>query len=186
MAKSLGNFITIKAFLKEHSPRLLRFLVLKNHYRSPLNYTKRAVLQAEKELERMDEFINKAKAQTLKQKTSAKNPKLSVFEQDFEKAMEDDFNTPRALAVIFQLIRSGKASKESLSFLKKTDNFFHFIFEKEAKAKPLKNVLALVRLRQKYREEGNWQGADKARKKVERLGWRIEDTLAGPKLKKIK
>ncbi len=180
MAKSLGNFITIKDFLKKHSPRLLRFLVLKNHYRSPLDYTKKAVLQAEKELERMDEFINKSKRQNLKRKSPSKKPNLK---KDFERAIEDDFNTPKALAVIFRLIRSGKATKENLSFLKETDKFFHFIFSKETKPKLPRNVLNLVKLREKYRQEKNWLKADEIRRKIKQIGYQVEDTKKGPEIK---
>ena len=62
MSKSLGNFITVKDFIQEHSPRILRLLVLKAHYRSPIDYSPSLLVQVERELERIDEFIEKLKA----------------------------------------------------------------------------------------------------------------------------
>ena len=177
MAKSLGNFITIQDFLKKHTARLLRFLVLKNHYRSPLDYTEKAILQAKKELQRIDEFTDKLKMKSLKRKVI--NKKI-----DFEKAMEDDFNTPKAMAVIFQLIRSGKTTEESLSFLEETDEFFHFIFSKKTKPKIPKDILILVELREKYRQRKNWLKSDEIRREMIDLGYLVEDTKQGPKIKK--
>jgi len=177
MSKSLGNFVTIKDFLKDRSPRLLRFLVLKNHYRSPLDYTEKSILQAEKELERIDAFLGSK---------ASKKQNLSGFKKEFEKAMQDDFNTPKAMAVIFKLIRKKQPDRESIKFLREADKFLSFIFTKEPKEKPPINISELANLRETYRKQKNWQKADQIRKEVGKLGWRIEDTETGPKLKKIK
>ena len=180
MAKSLGNFITVKSFLEKYSPRLLRFIILKNHYRSPFDYTEKSIRQAEKELEKIDQFVDKIRLT----KNTKKQNDLNC-EKDFRQAVEDDFNTPKALGIIFKLIKADKATRSSLNFLKEADKFFNFIFQKEAKSRPQEKVLKLTKLRQKHRDQKNWQKADEIRKRVERLGWLIEDTVTGPKLKKI-
>ena len=176
MSKSLGNFVTLKDFFKNSSPRLLRLLILKHHYRSPFDYTEKSILQAERELERIDEFLSKPK--------KASQSPNSELKKEFDSAIEDDFNTPKALAAIFRLIKTGEKNKEDIKFLKEADEFFGFIFEK--KTPPPKNVLDLAELRQKYRKEKNWQKADQIRKEIEKFGWQIEDTKTGPKLKKVK
>jgi len=179
MSKSLGNFITVNDFLEKYSPRMLRFLFLKNHYRSPLNYTDKAIWQAEKELSKMDEFAERCKSST-------KNQKIYGYKKDFSKAMEDDFNTPKAMAAVFRLIRSGRTTKASLDFLQEIDEFFNFIFLKKTEVKPGQKLLKLVKLRQEHRKKKNWAEADKIRKEVEEQGWSVDDTPGGPKLKKIK
>ncbi|MDP2864466.1 MAG: cysteine--tRNA ligase, partial [bacterium] len=100
MAKSLGNFITIREFLKKNSPRVLRFFVIKTLYHSPIDYREGAILQAKRELEKIDEFIEKLnmiKSQKENKKRFAKSLVLRT-EKEFRKAMDDDFNTPKALA----------------------------------------------------------------------------------------
>ena len=194
MAKSLGNFITIQDFLKKHSARTLRFLVIKNHYRSPIDYNENSIVQAERELERIDEFINKLKILT-STKTS-RNKQISKFQKDFEKAMEDDFNTPKAMAAIFELINRGNSlidqnllsktdTRNILDFLRRVDRFFNFIFWKKLKEKPSKKILNLVKEREKYRKQGTWRKADEIRKEIKNLGWWVEDTKRGAKLKKL-
>ncbi|MFH1575472.1 MAG: cysteine--tRNA ligase, partial [Candidatus Nealsonbacteria bacterium] len=87
MSKSLGNFITIQDFMKEHSARVLRFLMAKTHYRSPADYTEASVIQAKKELERIDEFVETISG-------SPNSPKikgevgLPIIRKQFEQAME--------------------------------------------------------------------------------------------------
>ena len=194
MAKSLGNFITIQDFLKKHSARTLRFLVIKNHYRSPIDYNENSIVQAERELERIDEFINKLK--TLTSTKTSRNKQISKFQKDFEKAMEDDFNTPKAMAAIFELINRGNSlidqnllsktdTRNILDFLRRVDRFFNFIFWKKLKEKPSKKILNLVKEREKYRKQGTWRKADEIRKEIKNLGWWVEDTKRGAKLKKL-
>ena len=195
MSKSLGNFITIKEFLNKHSARLLRFFVLKSHYRSPLDYSEKAILQTQNELERIDEFVEKI--QNAKFKMQNDNPKFKIgkFKNKFEGAMDDDFNTPKAIAVIFELIKevnpmldknqiTQKEAKQILDFLNSIDKVFGFIFKKE-KIKIPKNIQKLVEKREKLRKQKKWEEADKIRKQVEDLGYEIQDTPSGPKIRKL-
>ena len=193
MAKSLGNFITIQDFLKKHSPRLLRLLIIKAHYRSPLDYTEKAALQTKRELEKIDEFLEKLK--TTKTKNS-QSKLLKATKKDFEKAMEDDFNTPKAIASVFELINKGNSlmakaklgtneAKDILKFLKEIDKVFNFIFWPKQKEKIPKTILSLIQQREKARKDNDFKKADELRKKIKKLGYWVEDTKEGPKIKKI-
>ncbi len=194
MAKSLGNFITIRDFLKENSGRVLRLLVIKNHYRSPLDYNEKMLSQAKKELARIDEFVAKIKNQAFQKTKSALQ--ISGYEKTFEKAMADDFNTPQAMALIFKLINKGNSlinqnklgfndARNISSFLKKADQVFNFILSQKPQEKIPGSLLALAEQREKYRKEKNWPKADELRKKIETAGYLVEDTEKGPQIKKI-
>ena len=187
MAKSENNFITIQDFLKQHSARILRFLVLKNHYRSPIDYTENTCLQVEKELTRIDEFVAKLQSQIFTN-SIREYSRINIrnYSRSFEAAMEDDFNTPKAVAVIFELMRRRDTldAKSALDFLKQIDKFFGFIFWPRTKETIPEAVLNLVKQRQVHREQGDWQKSDELRKQIQARGWQIEDTAAGPKLKR--
>lgn len=193
MSKSLGNFITVREFLKNYPARLLRYFVLKFHYRSPIDFDKEILIQAKKELERLDEFIEKIKNLTFSSSKPCRNF-LTDIQKDFEKALEDDFNTPKAIGIIFKLINKGNhlisknkfdatLAQEILEFFKKIDKIFCFIFAKKEEI-PSK-ILNLVEEREKARKEKNWKLADEIREKIKKLGYQVEDTLEGPRLKKI-
>jgi len=212
MAKSLGNFITIRDFLKETGTRakgvgarILRLFVIKTHYRSPIDYDEKAILQTKRELKRIDEFVTKLKTQSAKRKTTTKNLKLIKSfilktQRDFGRAMEDDFNTPKAVASIFNLVNKGNSQiaqnkltqvevRNILKFLKKTDKIFNFIFwtppthHPKPKEKIPAEILKLVKEREEYRQKGDFRKADEIRRKIKDLGYQIEDTKEGPKIK---
>ena len=197
MSKSLGNFITIREFLNKHSARLLRFFVLKSHYRSPIDYSEKAILQSQNELERIDEFLEKLKTQKSKVKTTTQKSKLKIdkFKNKFEEAMDDDFNTPKAMAVIFELIRdinpmldknqiTQEEVKQILEFLKFVDEIFGFILKKE-RVKIPEEIKKLAQKREILRKEKKWEEADKIREEIKKLGYEIQDTAGGTKIKKL-
>ncbi len=205
MAKSLKNFITIKDFLKEYSARILRFFILKTHYRSSIDYSKDIISQAKKELEKIDEFVNKL-SRYKKLKRSLKNVKnlnlkernlILKIKKEFEKAMEDDFNTPRVIAAIFNLVNKGNSllardkltptvARDILKLLKKIDRFFNFIFlNKKGFQKIPFFIKKMIKEREKARKKQDWKLADEIRKKINLMGYRLEDTKKGPEIKKL-
>ncbi|MBI4137981.1 MAG: cysteine--tRNA ligase [Candidatus Wildermuthbacteria bacterium] len=194
MSKSLGNFITIRDFLAKHSPRILRMLALKAHYRSPIDYSDTMIFQTQKELERVDEFVDK-----LKQKSRLKTDtryKIQDTKYNFLKALEDDFNTPKAFAVIFELISRvnpqlskglvGEKDKQNiLAFLKDADKILKCIFwGREKTEKVPADIVELAEQREVFRKHKEWEKADEARKDIETRGWTVQDTSGGYFLKK--
>ena len=109
MSKSLGNFITIRDILKKYPFYLIRLWVASAHYRSPLDFSEDALKQIETKLMRIDEII--ARLQTL-EKYKTDNIEINIkeitegFENSVKKELDDDFNTPKALAVVFSFIKN--------------------------------------------------------------------------------
>jgi cysteinyl-tRNA synthetase len=97
MSKSLGNFFTIREVLKKYDPEVVRYFILASHYRSPLNYGDESLEQAKSALTRL--------YTALKDLPEAVAPVGTEYEQRFNDAMDDDFNTPITVAVLFDLAR---------------------------------------------------------------------------------
>lgn len=203
MSKSLGNFVPIREFLKNHSARLLRFFVLKTHYRSPVDYSAELLEQAQSELSRFDEFIDRLRdtSQTPIRQLADKSQTISKFQMkhfknSFEKALQNDFNIPLALSVLFDAARQGNIAmdqnrvsrahaKEILAFFKEIDTYLGFLLRgKELVAIPAE-VKALAQQREAHRRQGNFQEADALRAALWQKGWLVEDTSSGWKLKKL-
>ena len=100
MSKSLGNFFTIRDVLKHYAPEVLRYFIIASHYRSPLNYSSEALDNARASLER---FYTTLAGFDLASATEPDN--AADYRQRFVAAMDDDFNTPEALAVLFEIAR---------------------------------------------------------------------------------
>lgn len=191
MSKSKGNFITIRDFLQNHSPRLLRFFILRSHYRSPVDYTEELLYQTERELSRVDSFVWKLEdARGL----SSASPILQKAKESCARAMEDDLNTPEALAALFELIREGntliaegnmssKEAKDILAFLREQDKIFACLLLSKKEAPP-KRVRELLSRRERARKNEAWQEADETRRELRALGWEVEDTEEGSRARK--
>jgi cysteinyl-tRNA synthetase len=106
MSKSLGNFFTVREVLKQYRPEIVRFFILSSHYRSPLNYS--------------DESLNDAAAGLTRLYTALRDVEIvgtsidTEYKIRFEEAMSDDFNTPVALAVLFDIARELNKTKSSI------------------------------------------------------------------------
>ncbi|MBI2450794.1 MAG: cysteine--tRNA ligase [Parcubacteria group bacterium] len=193
MSKSSGNFITIREILKNYSPQAFRFLILSHHYRSPIDYQESLMKQAESSLERVSEFLEKIKkTKNKKQKTRARIEALLIkTRKKFFQAMDDDFNAPRAIAEIFNLIKTinpmagnleKKEAKIILDFFKETDSVLGVMPLRKTGQIP-DMVLKLAKEREKLRKEGKFEKADKIRQKIFEQGYEIEDTPKGPQIK---
>ena len=109
MSKSLGNFFTIREVLKQYDAEVVRFFILRAHYRSPLNYS--------------DQHLDDAKSALTRLYTALKNvpPQATTIDWNdayagrFRAAMDDDFNTPEAMAVLFELAAEANRSKSAMS-----------------------------------------------------------------------
>ncbi len=104
MSKSLGNFFTVREVLARYQPEVIRFFILGSHYRSPLNYTEDNLNQARGALTRL--------YTALRGVDTAPGQRLDSYATRFQVAMDDDFNTPEALAVLFDLASALNRARE--------------------------------------------------------------------------
>jgi cysteinyl-tRNA synthetase len=103
MSKSLGNFFTVREVLKQYRPEIIRFFILSSHYRSPLNYSDESLNEAYSALTRL--------YTALRGVDSIDSAVDTDYKARFEQAMDDDFNTPVALAALFDLARDLNKAK---------------------------------------------------------------------------
>tara|TARA_R110000851_G_scaffold1818_9_gene7148 strand:+ start:1592 stop:2998 length:1407 start_codon:yes stop_codon:yes gene_type:complete len=106
MSKSLGNFFTIRDVLAEHDPEVVRFLLVASHYRSPINYSVDSLTEARKSLTRLYTALEGVETAT------PNSHEASTYRERFVQVMDDDFNTPEALAVMFELARELNRAKQ--------------------------------------------------------------------------
>ena len=98
MSKSLGNFFTVREVLATYKPEIVRYLLISSHYRSPINYSQQSLSQSVKAVERFYHCLKDLDLAATKTLTNSR------FEKAFRRAMDDDFNTPEALSVLFEMV----------------------------------------------------------------------------------
>lgn len=193
MGKSLGNFTTIKDALKKVSPLVLRFFILQSHYRSTLDFSDAALYAAKAGLEKLhDTYLR-----LLSAADGSSTLELERFERDFHDAMNDDFNSPVAIAVLFELSREVNRliSAEGLSPDSKVKviNFFQCYGrdvlgilptsppqERSASSETLQKVMELVlEIRQASRAKKDFATSDLIRDRLKAAGIEVKDTKDG-------
>jgi len=176
MAKSKGEIITLdKIREKGFDPLAYRYLVLSAHYRSTLDFSWESLQSAQSALENL-----LSKIQISKSKFQIKS-QIQKNKKEFLSCINDDLDTPKALALMWKLIRENKVSyKTILEF----DKILGLKLDKIKEVKIPAEIKKLADKREKYRKEKNWQEADHLRKEIEKLGYAIEDSSSGYEIKK--
>src|SRR5215216_1098434 len=195
MSKSLGNMVSIKDFLKQRDADVMRMLVLMGYYRAPLIFNEETQDAAEKSLERLKSAFRPASASAKgfsAEGTSALAAQAESTKQSFREAMDDDFNSPLALAALYELVkaintaRDNGATDEDLksaqSMLRElTDVFGLRLQEKQGSGDADKFINLLVEVRSDVRKQKLWGLSDLIRDKLKELGVAIEDSKEGTK-----
>ncbi len=186
MSKSLNNFFTIRDLLKEHAPEVLRYFLITSHYRSPLNYSDSVIQQSRNALERFYTALR-----GLPTAPALENTK---FEANFIKAMDDDFNTPIAFSILFEIAHEIQrlrdtdldAAAQHGALLKKLGGILGVLQEEPetflqsgAKQVDVDKIETLIAARNKARAEKNWQEADRLRNEIASLSVVLEDGADG-------
>jgi len=194
MSKSLGNLITIKEALEKYSADALRIFVLSSHYRSPLTYSEAAIEAAKRGADRLEQAANNPAGKGKKKA----DIDISVYKDKFVEAMDDDFNTPQAIAVLFDLSKeinraseAGCDSEDARKMLKNLSGVLGLILEpsrqlvKEPTGTPSaetgseEEVINLIRQREEMRKARKWAEADEIRGRLDKMGIILEDTPQG-------
>lgn len=184
MSKSLGNAYTISN-LKEkgYSPLDFRYFCLNAHYRNKLNFTWEGLQAAKVSLERLLEG-----ALSHKKGSGSVNPgEVAAYRKEFEEAVNDDLNIPKALGVVWNVVRCTTKSKAYFDLLVEFDAILGLdigkVTEKEEAAPELEpEIQELVDQRQQARKDKDWKRADEIRDKLKALGITVEDTPQGVKV----
>jgi cysteinyl-tRNA synthetase len=195
MSKSLGNYFTIEEILQEHDPVAVRQLFLASHYRSPGDFSKEGLQEAGRAAERIYETIERIACSGINRQNRIADASLLA---SFRQEMDDDFNTPRALALIFDEVRSlnrlldakkndGLAERasaletmcEALGLLQ--DDPERFFGRKKARwlrqqGFTADEVQKAIAARDQARVEKNWQEADRIRNELLAKGIVVEDS----------
>jgi cysteinyl-tRNA synthetase len=195
MSKSLGNVLHIREIVKRHDPDALRLWLLGAHYRSPIDYSEDRLRESGRALERFSRLFHEARAVG-----SAPAPALATdlagFSERFLSAMDDDFNTPQALGVLFDLstalyerLEAGRtqaaarmdlvAGAEELRRLGGALGLFQVGAQTSG---PPGEIERLVVERTQARQRRDWRRSDELRVEIEGRGWQIEDTPTGPRV----
>jgi cysteinyl-tRNA synthetase len=176
MSKSLGNFYTLRDLTGKGLKAIaLRYLYLSAHYRTQLNFTIESLQNAQNSYERLKNIVSELKDD------KKENEK---YLKEFEKAMDDDLNTGKALQVLWEMLRDEKASGKYQTIKKMDEVFGLKLLEKEKLEVP-SEIKKLVNEREKARENKEWKKSDELRQKIKKLGWWVDDTSEGPKIKKL-
>ena len=189
MSKSLGNFLTIDDLLKKYDANTIRFFILTNHYRMPVEFSDEALSSAQAGVKRL-----------MNAKQTKINEDLDITQtesyKEFVEAMDDDLNTSKALAILFDLAnRANKDEKDAFTILYKLASVLGFSFEKAALSddelqkavehvsqvlgEKFANIDDLIEYRKKAREEKNWAVADKIRVALDECGILVKDSKDG-------
>lgn len=187
MSKSLGNFFTIREVLEKYHPEVVRYLLVSSHYRSPINYSEDSLKEARGALER---FYHALKGLPVAEAAGGED-----FVQRFNAAMDDDFNSPEACAVLFEMTREVNRLRESdpaaaaglAARLKSLASLLGVLqLEPEAFLQAgaegkvdAAQVEALIAARLQARTDKNWAESDRIRDQLTAMGVVLEDSKAG-------
>jgi len=206
MAKSLGNYVTVREALKKYDAEAIRLFVLSTHYRSEIDFTDKKLRDAETSLEKLyttldglEGAIERSVKRELTEVEKEFEKEVEKLRAEFVEAMDEDFNTPRALGALFDLSREinrflGEQKQVSTELLKKVHGGFLELgkvlglFQKERAKKVSEKLVGdlvnlLVELRENLRGKGDFGLSDEIRAKLKELGVVVEDTSEGSKWK---
>jgi cysteinyl-tRNA synthetase len=184
MSKSLGNLITIRDALKKYSADAVRIFILSSYYRTPLTYSEEALEAAQGGAERLLRVVARESAGG-----HGKALDAQPYYDRFIKAMDDDFNTPQAIATLFDLARDINKTEENdmdaakaREMLKELGGVLGLTFTEAGTAidpEMEARVNQLIKARAAARKAKDWQRADEIREEIAALGMILEDTPAG-------
>ena len=173
MAKSLGNFVTIKDALERYDAKVLRLFYISGHYRSPIDFSDELLDKAKNSLERLNDFFRKIK--NSKEKDDI--PLIEKTKKGFQEHMDDDFDTPSALAVIFDFVKDVNkkgGGKKSYELMLEFNKIFNVLDTKEQNVPA--EIRKLVEERDEARTKKDFKKADQIREEIKKKGYLLEDS----------
>jgi cysteinyl-tRNA synthetase len=196
MSKSLGNIVTVEDLLKKYAPETLRYFLVSSHYRKPIDFSEANIEEAGKAVTRLLhtlDNIRSAQSESMEGEPLSPNP----YRQQFEAAMDDDFNTPLALSALFELARETNRRIEERNIdgtsLQKIHETFTelgevlgLIFHAEMEELTEDLLEILISIRTMARDKKLWEISDAIREQLRNIGIYLEDTAHGTTWKRGK
>ncbi len=185
MSKSIGNLVTIKQMLEEHSADAVRMFILSSHYRSPLTFSDENVNAAEQGIERLRQTAHKSATHTA---ANGQSLDSTPYKQRFIEAMDDDFNTAQAIATLFDLAREINRAMEQKNDVEEAHETLMELagvmgLTLVERQKPFLDaapfIELLVDIRKELRSAKQWQIADRIRDGLTTMGVVLEDSPEG-------
>ncbi len=196
MSKSLGNFFTVRDIAKEYDLEAVRMFLLSANYRNPVNFSRELMEQTVTSLQRLytarDRLLDTAVDETADDAAVASA--LDGFRDRFNEAMDDDLNTADALGVLFDFARwinifatsaHTKAAIDAVKARYAELNGVLGLVVKERKEDFPDEALTLLEARKEAKKAKDWAKADAIRDELKAMGYAVEDTREGAKLKRI-
>lgn len=201
MSKSLNNFFTVRDIAKQYDLEAVRMFMLSAHYRSPVNFSKEMIAQAHASLTRLytarDQLaflLQSAQVRELSQDEKDFVLRVQKTQERFDQAMDDDLNTADAIGALFELVRDGNvtlnagSAKEAVKaaydmLLSLTDVLGLLLKKGEGDGLP-DEIQQLVDRRAAARKNKDWKLSDTLRDEIKALGYILEDTPQGQKVRK--
>ena len=205
MSKSLGNFFTARDVLNKYSAETIRLFFAQTHYTGPLNFDEELLQGAKKGLEKLNNLTEKVESE-IKSKIKggkALNFDFDAYKNSFESAMDDDFNTPQAVAVIFEFVRVinkilSESEKINYTFFEDIKKFlkstaedvlgildFNSFLQKSEKSLEDDLIKLFIDLRNEAKIEKNFKLADEIRDKLKNIGIILQDQKSNTIYKRI-
>ncbi|TXC85579.1 cysteine--tRNA ligase [Metabacillus litoralis] len=198
MSKSLGNFVLVHDIIKEIDPQIVRFFMLSVHYRHPINFSQELLESTKNAFERITTSYGnlqhrKNSSTNLTENNDKWLNKIKEFRQQFEKEMDDDFNTANAISVLFELSKQANYYVEEQNtaedviqaFLDELDSLGDVLGIKFASNQLLdEEIEAMIQQRIQARKERNFALSDEIRDKLKELNIILEDTPQGTRWKR--
>jgi len=178
MAKSEGTVLTLNSLIEKNiDPLVYRYWLLTAHYKTQVNFTWETLQATENAYNKLKEHL---------ESFGTEKGKVHLdYSKRFQEFINDDLDTPRAIALMWELIKDGKIStQDKKSTLLEFDKVLGLGLDKILKLEVPAEIQNLVNEREKARENKNWKGSDTIRLQVENLGFEINDTDKGPKITK--
>lgn len=182
MSKSKGNFYSLSELEKRNmDPLSFRYLCLTAHFQSQLNFTWKSLEAGQSAMKKLSEFVISP------ENNKAGGKIIEKYDNEFIKALENNLDTPGAIALVWEMIRSDEYSREDKrQTLLKFDKVLGFDLDKSAREdiEIPEKITKLALEREKARISKDWKRADEIRKEIEKEGFHISDTKEGQKIKK--
>lgn len=186
MAKSLGNFVSVEEALDRYQADVLKILFLQTHYSKPVDFSWERMEEAKKAYEHIGILREKLKTKRPSKKKTDETPR---FRKQFEEAMDDDFNAPKGLAVLFDVVHSCNRLLETedrskrfillnaMDAIEQISNVFGLTFKQKERQLPIaeKVIKRKIGQRNKARKDKDFKTADRIRVELSKAGIILED-----------